>query len=245
MPQLSAWRVRRNAMLRERKRFEAIELQKLRKTATRRCRNCSTPYRDQNPGGGRFMCSYRGHLSKRPVLDLPEVPGMGLSKSGIIQDLVGKGGKILNGKAWSEHGWMQGQDWSENGNWVNGSVGGKSSYWRKDGSSVFGGDESCLAEKSYSGVVNFACKLLTFFFLSVRWLWRKLFSRSTSDDASDGDHKGLGKRGENGANLNESRGEKARRKAEEKRQAKIEKELFIKEIHKKKKKKKKEKKRIE
>ncbi|CAN6576008.1 unnamed protein product [Malus baccata var. baccata] len=226
MPQLSAWRVRRNAMLRERKRFEAIELQKLRKTATRRCRNCSTPYRDQNPGGGRFMCSYCGHLSKRPVLDLPEVPGMGLSKSGIIKDLVGKGGKILNGKAWSENGWMQGQDWSENGNWVNGSVGGKSSYWRKDGSSVFGADESCLAEKSYSGVVNFACKLLTFFFLSVRWLWRKLFSSSTSDDASDGDRKGLAKRGENGANLNESRGEKARRKAEEKRQAKIEKELL-------------------
>ncbi|MCI16783.1 stress response protein NST1-like, partial [Trifolium medium] len=51
MPQLSAWRVRRNARLRERKRFEALEMQKLRKTATRRCRNCYNPYRDQNPGG--------------------------------------------------------------------------------------------------------------------------------------------------------------------------------------------------
>ncbi|ONI03912.1 hypothetical protein PRUPE_6G290600 [Prunus persica] len=228
MPQLSAWRVRRNARLRERKRFEAIELQKLRKTATRRCRNCLTPYRDQNPGGGRFMCSYCGHISKRPVLDLPVLPGMGLSNSGIIKELVGKGGKILNGKVWSENGWMCGQDWLENGNWVSGSIAGKSSYWRKDGSSFFGGDENCLAEKSYSGVVIFACKLLTSFFLSVRWLWRKVFRISTSgeDDASD-EHKGmLAKRGENGTNLNESRGEKARRKAEEKRQARIEKELL-------------------
>lgn len=229
MPQLSAWRVRRNARLRERKRFEAIELQKLRKTATRRCRNCLTPYRDQNPGGGRFMCSYCGHISKRPVLDLPVLPGMGLSNSGIIRDLVGKGGKILNGKVWSENGWMCGQDWLENGNWASGSIGGKSSYWRKDGSSVFGGDENCLAEKSYSGVVIFACKLLTSFFLSVRWLWRKIFRISTSgeDAASDAEHKAmLAKRGENGVNFQESRGEKARRKAEEKRQARIEKELL-------------------
>ncbi|KAM1799088.1 hypothetical protein ACFX12_033087 [Malus domestica] len=227
MPQLLAWRVRRNAMLREKKRFEAIELQKLRKTATRRCRNCKTPYRDQNPGGGRFMCSYCGHMSKRPVLDLP-VPGMGLSNSGIIKELVEKVGRILTGKVWSENGWMDGQDSLENGNWVGGSITGKSSYCRKDRSSVFGGDESCLAEKSYTGVVNFACKLLTSFFLSVRWLWRKLFRISTSgeDDASDTDHNGSAKRGENGANLNESRGEKARRKAEEKRQARIEKELL-------------------
>ncbi|KAL6132969.1 hypothetical protein ACLB2K_065206 [Fragaria x ananassa] len=229
MPQLSAWRVRRNARLRERKRFEVIELQKLRKTAMRRCRNCLTPYRDQNPGGGRFMCSYCGHISKRPVLDLPVLPGMGQSKSGILRDLVGKGGKILNGKVWSENGWMCGQDWLENGNWVGGSICGKSSYWRKDGSSVFGGDENCLAEKSYSGIVFFACKLLTSFFLSVRWLWRKVFRISTSGDdaASDAEHKAmLAKRGENGVNFQESRGEKARRKAEEKRQARIEKELL-------------------
>ncbi|TQD71033.1 hypothetical protein C1H46_043431 [Malus baccata] len=148
--------------------------------------------------------------------------------SGIIKELVEKVGRILTGKVWSENGWMDGQDSLENGNWVGGSITGKSSYCRKDGSSVFGGDESCLAEKSYTGVVNFACKLLTSFFLSVRWLWRKLFRISTSgeDDASDTDHNGSAKRGENGANLNESRGEKARRKAEEKRQARIEKELL-------------------
>ncbi|KAJ4837821.1 hypothetical protein Tsubulata_029346 [Turnera subulata] len=228
MPQLSAWRVRRNARLRERKRFEAIELQKLRKTATRRCRNCLTPYRDQNPGGGKFMCAYCGHISKRPVLDLPVPPGLGMSNSGIIKDLVGKGGKILNGKAWSDNGWMCSQDWLDNGNWTGGSTVGKSSYWRKNGVGYFGGDENCLAEKSYSGAVIFVCKLLTSFFLSIRWLLRKIFRiRSSEDASSDADHRGmLTKRGENGSSYHESRVDKARRKAEEKRQARLEKELL-------------------
>ncbi|KAJ8753796.1 hypothetical protein K2173_000050 [Erythroxylum novogranatense] len=228
MPQLSTWRVRRNARLRERKRFEAIELQKLRKTATRKCRNCLTPYRDQNPGGGRFMCSYCGHISKRPVLDMPVPPGL-ISNSGIIKDLVGKGGKLLNGKVWSDNGWMCNQDWLENGNWVGGSVTGMSTDWRKDGNGIFGGDDNCFAEKSYSRVVIFTWKLLTSFFLSLRWLWRKLFrvSSSLESTSSDAEHRGmLSKRGENGANYHESRGEKARRKAEEKRQARLERELL-------------------
>ncbi|KAL0310058.1 UNVERIFIED_CONTAM: hypothetical protein Sradi_5948100 [Sesamum radiatum] len=228
MPQLSAWRVRRNARLRERKRFEAIEMQKLRKTATRRCRNCLTAYRDQNPGGGKFMCSYCGHISKRPVLDLPVPPGMG--NSGILKDLVGKGGKILNGKAWSDNGWMCGQDWLDNGNWGGGSYAGKSSYWKKNGGGLFGGDdEHCLTEKSYSRVLIFACRAVTAFFLCIMWLWRKIFRISSSrDDASaDAERRGmLDNRGENGGNGQESRGEKARRKAEEKRQARLEKELL-------------------
>ncbi|XP_057970961.1 stress response protein nst1-like isoform X2 [Malania oleifera] len=229
MPQLSAWRVRRNARLRERERLEAIEFDKLRKTATRRCRNCLTPYRDQNPGGGRFMCSYCGHISKRPVLDLPVPPGMRITNAGIIKDLVGKGGKIPGGKMWSDNGWICGQDWLENGNWVGGSFVGKSSSWRKNAGGFFVGNNQCLAEKSYSGVVFSACKLLTSFFLSIRWLWRKIFRVSTSrDDASsDAERRGmLAKRPENGVNFHESRGEKARRKAEEKRQARIEKELL-------------------
>ncbi|GMI71904.1 hypothetical protein like AT3G51650 [Hibiscus trionum] len=229
MPQLSAWRVRRNQRLRERKRFEAIELQKLRKTAIRRCRNCLTPYRDQNPGGGRFMCSYCGHISKRPVLDLPVPPGMRISNSGIIKDLMGKGGKIMNGKGWSENVWTSGHDWFENGNWVAGSVSGKPNYWQRNGTGVFGGDEDCLAEKSYSGIVFFACKLLTSFFMSIRLIFRKIFrfSSSRDDSSSDSDHQGmLNRRGENGTSFQESRGEKARRKAEEKRQARLEKELL-------------------
>ncbi|KAF9684837.1 hypothetical protein SADUNF_Sadunf04G0160100 [Salix dunnii] len=226
VPQLSAWRVRRNAWLRDRKRSEAIELQKLRKTATRKCRNCLTPYKDQNPGGGKFMCSYCGHISKRPVLDMP--PGIGISNPGIIKDLVGKSGKILNGKAWSDNGWKCSQEWLDNGSWAGGSISGKSSYWRKNGSGVFGGDENCLAEKSYSGVVIFSCKLLTSFFLSIRWLWRKVFRITSSEDGSSdaGNRPMLAKRCENGENYHESRGDKARRKAEEKRQARLEKELL-------------------
>ncbi|KAI3674768.1 hypothetical protein L2E82_51883 [Cichorium intybus] len=221
MPQLSAWRVRRNARLRERKRSEAIEMQKLRKTATRRCRNCLTPYRDQNPGGGRFMCSYCGHISKRPVLDLPIPPGLGgLSNSGILKDLVGKGGKMLNGKVWSDNGWICGQDWLENsGNWVGGSFSGNPSFRGKN-------DDHCFAEKSYSSLVIFVCKILAAIFLGVMWLWRKIFRVSSSDEDTSGDTeiRNLAKKGENGINCNESRGEKARRKAEEKRQARLEKE---------------------
>lgn len=228
MPQLSAWRVRRNARLRERKRNEALELQKLKKTATRKCRNCLTPYRDQNPGGGKFMCSYCGHISKRPVLDLPVSPG--ISNSGIIKELFGKGGKILNGKPWSDNVSLCSQEWLENGNWVvNGSFPVKSSFPpRRNGVGVFGRSESCLAEKSYSGVYLFTVKLLTSFFLSIRWLCRKLFRISSSEESSsDADHRGMmSKKGENGSTGHESRGEKARRKAEEKRQARLEKELL-------------------
>lgn len=215
-------------MVRERKRFEAIEMQKLRKTATRRCRNCLTPYRDQNPGGGKFMCSYCGHVSKRPVLDLPVPPGLGLSNSGILKGLVGKSGKILNGKSWSDSGWTCGQDWVENGNWVGGSFPGKSSYWSKNGSGGYEGDH-CLAKKSYFRVFVFACKALTAIYRSIMWLCRKIFRISSSrDDASvDAERRGmLDKRGENGGNCQESKGEKARRKAEEKRQARLEKELL-------------------
>ncbi|XP_008810570.2 uncharacterized protein LOC103721954 [Phoenix dactylifera] len=206
MPKLSVWRARRSARLRERQRTRAIELQKLRKTATRRCRNCLTPYRHQNPGGGRFMCSYCGHISKRPVLDLP---GSVVGSSGIIGDLVRK------------NGWICSQDWSADGNgsWVSPVP----RYW------VGGGDDQCLTEKSYSGVVAFACKLLTCFFSSVRWLCRKVFRfpYSREESSSDADHKGSSSiRGENEGNLQESRGEKARRKAEEKRQARLEREML-------------------
>ncbi|GAB4833189.1 hypothetical protein Ancab_031433 [Ancistrocladus abbreviatus] len=228
MPQLSAWRVRRNALLRERKRFEALELQKLRKTATRKCRNCLTPYRDQNPGGGKFMCSYCGHISKRPVLDLPVPPGLGISNSGIINDLIGKGGKILNGKVWSDNGSIC-QEWLEQGNWVvSGSFAGNSNYLRKS-VGFFDGNEQCLDDKSYSHAYIFPRKWLMSFLKSIRWLWRKLFrvSSSREDDLSEAEHRAmLAKRGENGGAYHESRGEKARRKAEEKRQARLEKELL-------------------
>ncbi|XP_058208439.1 uncharacterized protein LOC131321579 [Rhododendron vialii] len=227
MPQLSAWRVRRNTRLRERKRFEAIEMQKLRKTAMRRCRNCLTAYRDQNPSGGKFMCSYCGHVSRRPVLDLPVPPGLEFSNSGVFKDLVGKSGKMLNGKVWSDNGWICGQDWLENGNWVGGSFSEKSSHWQENGVRFFCGDDDCMQESSYSRVVIFACKLLKMFFLSIGWVWRKMtrVCSARDDSLSDAEHKGMfSKQDEIGANFQESKGEKARRKAEEKRQARLERE---------------------
>ncbi|XP_009775410.1 uncharacterized protein [Nicotiana sylvestris] len=229
MPWLSAWRVRRIARLRERRRLLAIEIQKLRKIATRRCRNCLTPYRDQNPGGGKFMCSYCGHISKRPVLDLPVKPGLGLLNSGILKDLIGKGGKILNGKVWSDNRSMCGQDSVEDENWVKGSFVGKSSTWRNNGSGFFD-REHCFAEKSYSRVFILACKALTDFFSSIMWFCRSIFriSSSIDDDASmNAEQRAmLDKRRESGGNFQESRWERARRKAEEKKQARLERELL-------------------
>jgi hypothetical protein len=46
LPRLSLWRSRRSARLRKERQAHALELHKLRKIATRRCRNCSNPYRD-------------------------------------------------------------------------------------------------------------------------------------------------------------------------------------------------------
>lgn len=199
MPHLSSWRARRAARLRERRRTEALELQKRRKTATRHCRNCHMPYRNQTPGGGRFMCSYCGHISKKPVLDLPG-PTAG---PGMITDIVGK------------HGWLCDADGSCN------LVGSVPKYWT-------GSDHRCSAEVSYSGVMVFSCKLLSFIFSSMRWLCGKFFRFGSSNEerSSDSDHRGSSRKGEIAGNFQESRGEKARRKAEEKRQARLEKEML-------------------
>eukprot|EP00897_Mesotaenium_endlicherianum_P005131 jgi/Mesen1/4646/ME000241S03685 len=74
MPRLQEWRTRRSAELRERRRVQALEAAKWRKEATRKCRNCLSAYRDQAPAGGRFMCTVCGHVSRRPVLDIPGQP---------------------------------------------------------------------------------------------------------------------------------------------------------------------------
>lgn len=49
------------------------------------------------------MCSYCGYILKRLVLDLFIFFGMGILDFGIIKDLFGKGGKILNGKLWFDN----------------------------------------------------------------------------------------------------------------------------------------------
>ncbi|KQJ89427.1 stress response protein nst1 [Brachypodium distachyon] len=183
LPRLSVWRARRSARLREERRAHALELQKLRKTATRRCRNCNNPYRDQNPGGGKFMCSYCGHVSKRPVLDL------------------GPAGKVPSG-------WPCSQDW------VNAA--GDPGYWL---------DLRCSADNSYSG---FSWRLLSCFCMGTTWFWRKVLRFGSSGDGRGlgRDGKMLGKGGENGGKAEESRVDKAKRKAEEKRLARLEREML-------------------
>lgn len=72
------------------KRKEALEIQKLRKITTRLYHSCSTLYRDQNPSGGKFMCSYCGYVSKKPVLDIPGVDnGVDLDGKGLRNDCSG------------------------------------------------------------------------------------------------------------------------------------------------------------
>ncbi|KAF6143104.1 hypothetical protein GIB67_041172 [Kingdonia uniflora] len=199
MPQLSAWRVRRNAFLGERKRVEALEKVKLRKMATKRCRNCLTPYRDQNPSGGKFMCSHCGQISKKPVLDVPiGLSESGIAKYGIIGGLVSKSGKL----------------WAESENGCCGSFARKGKVDNRDRNNWR------VTENSYLGIFDFALKLMVSFILSIKCLWRKIFMK----EVSSGER--LSSKVENEATLHESRGERSRRKAEEKRQARLEKELW-------------------
>nr|CAB3459152.1 unnamed protein product [Digitaria exilis] len=179
LPRLSLWRARRSARLREERRAHALELHKLRKTATRRCRNCSNPYRDQNPGGGKFMCSYCGHVSKRPVLDLNSA------------------GKVPTG-------WPCSQDCG---------------YWL---------DLRCSSGNNNSFLALSWRLLSTFCSAAVSWFLRKIlrFTSSGDDEGLGPDGKRLSKRGENGGKPEESRVEKAKRKAEEKRLARLEREML-------------------
>ncbi|KAI4997270.1 hypothetical protein ZWY2020_052612 [Hordeum vulgare] len=183
LPRLSLWRARRSARLREERRAHALELQKLRKTATRRCRNCNNPYRDQNPGGGKFMCSYCGHVSKRPVLD------------------IGPAGKV-------PAGWPCTQDWA--------NAVGDPGYWL---------DLQCSTDNSYSG---FSWRLFSCFCTSMSWFWKKVFRFGSSVDSGGlgRDGRMLTKAGDNGGKAEESRLDKAKRKAEEKRLARLEREML-------------------
>ncbi|KAG6490053.1 uncharacterized protein LOC122006156 [Zingiber officinale] len=162
VPMLNYWQACRTAREQERQRALAIKMQQLLKTATRRCRNCHTTYRDQNPAGGRFMCSYCGHVSKRPVLDLPRSVGS---------------------------------------SWFSKFMGNYRWLWSQDSQ----------AQRN----------------INVRWLCRLIFRHRSREDGSNTDRKGvLYRRGDNGGNLQENRCEKMKRKAEEKRQAKLEREML-------------------
>ncbi|CAM6081727.1 unnamed protein product [Calypogeia fissa] len=143
MPRLSMWRAKRSAQQRERRRIEAQEAAKWRKEATRRCRNCLSPYRDQTPVGGKFMCTFCGHISKRPVLDVPGIgpegsmsPGGPMPPPGSIHSQAPNGvGSAAAGSfigmrpsrgGWAGRGWPDrgGGGWGTGGRgWTNSSKG--------------------------------------------------------------------------------------------------------------------------
>lgn len=255
MPRLSAWRVRRRDLFRERRRIAALEAAKWRKEATRRCRNCLTAYKDQNPAGGRFMCTYCGHVSRRPVLDISNValPGSsdGIASSGAplpasvaqngvggaASDLGGKNPRLWNGKELPDKvSWTGGKSWMggkilPSGSWLGESWLGIASYWGHNIASYKGFDggwERCSVDQSDSSAVNFLLRILGLFFFCTRWVWKKLFSGASSgeDGALNASQKAGSKKAEDGFNSQGNKGEKARRKAEEKRQARLEKEML-------------------
>eukprot|EP01018_Ginkgo_biloba_P020989 Gb_14464 [translate_table: standard] len=157
MPRLSSWRARRSALLRDRRRAQALEAAKWRKEATRRCRNCLTAYRDQIPAGGRFMCTYCGHVSRRPVLDIPgvtsgivspRIPTNGAPLQGGITQIGipvaslygGKNVGAWNGKGWPVRAcWSKGKsrmgdsswpsEWPVSDSWLRGSLQETSNYF--------------------------------------------------------------------------------------------------------------------
>ncbi|CAM6044565.1 unnamed protein product [Sphagnum compactum] len=202
MPRLSQWRARRSAFLRERRRIEAQEAAKWRKEATRRCRNCWSAYRDQTPVGGKFMCTYCGHVSRRPVLDVPS------SNSTHVAGIPG-GGPY---GSWSPY-------WGDGG-----GGGGYGSYG--GGGGFFGGGDKCRGDSAMFSLF----RVFSLLFVSLRWLCQKAWrdERVTEDPLSGGSrgsqHSRGGGGGEDGSTKEGSRGEKARRKAEEKRQARMERE---------------------
>lgn len=235
-PRLMSWKDRRSAVLRDRRRILALEAAKWRKEATRRCRNCLTAYRDQNPAGGRFMCTYCGHVSRRPVLDIPNIAsgivGPGIQSNGVVIKggitQIGipvaslYGGK--NSKTWNGKGWPK--EWSVSDSWLRGTTDclGSNGNVLSD---VFGGTEQCSACETYPRVVIFLLRLVGTGFFWIRWVWRRVFRRG-----SLGDEEGLSsgakvcsRKSEEGCNSQWTKGEKARRKAEEKRLARLEKEM--------------------
>ena len=92
---------------------------------------------------------------------------------------------------------------------------------------VFGGTEQCSACKTYPRVFIFLLRVLGTGFSWIRWVWRRMLRRG-----SLGDEEGLNsgakvcsRKTEEGCNSQGTKGEKARRKAEEKRLARLEKEM--------------------
>lgn len=197
MPWLSSWRARRSAMMRERRLIEAQEAAKWRKEATRRCRNCFTPYKIQTPGCGRFMCTFCGHVSKRPVLEVP------MSHSG---------GPLINGAGTMSFRGSPGRH--DTGCWSRSSE--RKSCWFREGAC---GGENCKAWQSFVRVILYVGSLFSF----AGHFWRTITGAGKYSAESS---KAFQKVKDELASSHETRGEKARKKANERRQARLEKEFL-------------------
>lgn len=144
------------------------------------------------------MCSYCGLVSKRPALDFPSSVG-----SSVTNELAGISGR------------MHSQNLSAEGkkSWLNPIQ----FYWVSH--------DRCSLEISCSGLVFLARKLLFCFLPSLRWICRRILRDSSREDDFGSDYRGSCKDEDNEGNLQEKR-DKAKRKAEEKRRAKLEKEML-------------------
>ncbi|XP_024515774.1 uncharacterized protein LOC112340861 [Selaginella moellendorffii] len=194
MPRLSEWRTRRSLVLHEKRKIEAQEAAKWRKEAVRKCRNCFMAYKDQKPQlGGKFMCTFCGHLSKRPALDVP-AGGMPVNR------YIGSGRKELRmqgRRSWSQDVWP--------GVWMSAS-------------------DKCVIGAQTSGLL-IVFRLVSFVGYCLWWALSRLWSGGIMSDADSSrtDRKAGHRKGDDGSGQ-ESKVDRVRRKAEEKRLARLEKE---------------------
>lgn len=208
MPWLSSWRARRSAILRERRLIEAQEAAKWRKEATRKCRNCLTAYKIQAPGCGRFMCTYCGHVSKRPVLEVP--PSLSQTGGQGLHRMIHSGGQLANGGCFKNSNTRV----HDTGCWSRSSE--RKGCWLGEGAC---GSENCKAWQSFVKVLQCIGSL----FISAGVIWRKVTggSKATAESC-----RGFQKGKDDSASCHESRSEKARKRANERRQARLERELL-------------------
>ena len=204
MPWLSQWRAHRSALLRERNLIEALEAAKWRKEATRRCRNCLTAYRIQMPGSGKYVCTYCGHISKRPVL---EVAGALANPNLVTQGplLGGNGAGMLHLKgAWHGNGPLAA--------WCRAAERNRCA-WYGEGSHE---TDKCSLGQSLPAPFMFISRILAF-------VWQRLLGIGQSNRDGSRDSNRVS---ENTDDFSRIRSEKARRKADKKKQARLQKEML-------------------
>ena len=253
MPQLTTWRVKRSVYLKERRRLEVQEAAKWCKEATRLCRNCSSPYRDQTPACGKFVCTFCGHMSRRPVLDVPSstVNAAGIKATtvasaqsspcgGYMCDTRGDHSVDTGGGPWVCRIWLKCMKFSVFGAslaWMigRGAPRGSSSTMRASygfplcsqwvvehsNSNLTG----WLGKENYRGDFSFFFLVFRVFFIiliCLKWLGQKACGGDTSrEETLAGGRRGEEHKEDDADNRKGSRGEKAHRKAEEKRLARL------------------------